>query len=170
MAKDKKTRYQELREECGYTREKVCELMGGFSHSKLVRIESGDQKPHPKDVYDLSRIYKTPSLCNYYCSHECDIGEKYVPEIRVKDLSQIVLEMLASLNTTEKKRERLIEICSDGVISKDEIRDFIDIQESLEKISITVETLQIWCERMRERGVIDKVAYEYELEQRKKRS
>ena len=52
----------------------------------------------------------------------------------------------------------------------DIIRDFIDIQESPEKISITVETLQIWCERMRERGVIDKVAYEYELEQRKKRS
>ena len=92
----------------------------------------------------MSDKYKQPSLCNYYCANQCPIGQEYVPEIKVKDLSQIVLEMLASLNSMGKQKDRLIEITADGRIDGDEIDDFIRIQEKLEKISITVETLQLW--------------------------
>ena len=34
----------------------------------------------------LSEIYGEPTLCNHYCSKDCPIGQKYVPEIKVKDL------------------------------------------------------------------------------------
>ena len=34
------------------------------------------------------------------------------------------------------------------------------IQEELEKISVAVETLQLWCERMLDTGAIDKAQYE----------
>ncbi|MBR2482028.1 MAG: XRE family transcriptional regulator, partial [Oscillospiraceae bacterium] len=95
----------------------------------------------------------------YYCANQCPIGQQYVPEIKVKDLSQIVLEMLASLNSMNKQRERLIEITVDGTISGDEIRDFVAIQEELERISIAVETLQLWSERMLATGAIDEVQY-----------
>ena len=96
----------------------------------------------------LSEIYGEPTLCNHYCSKECPIGEKYVPEVKVKDLAQIVLEMLSSLNSMKKSQERLIEITADGIIDDDEIKDFVFIQEELERISITVETLQLWVEQM----------------------
>lgn len=43
-----------------------------------------------------------------------------------------------------KKQERLIEITADGIIDNDELDDFIYIQEELEKISVNVETLQLW--------------------------
>ena len=66
----------------------------------------------------------------------------------MKELSSIVLEMLASLNSVSKSKDRLIEIAADGVISDDEIDDFIYIQNELERISITVETLQLWSEKM----------------------
>ena len=83
-----------------------------------------------------------------------------MPEVKIKDLSQIVLEMLASLNAMNKRKERLIEITADGVISGDELTDFIFIQEELERISITVETLQLWAERMLATGVIDAAQYQ----------
>ena len=67
--------------------------------------------------------------------------------------------MLASLNAMNKRKERLIEITADGAITGDELEDFIFIQEELERISITVETLQLWSERMLATGVIDKEAY-----------
>ena len=51
--------------------------------------------------------------------------------------------MISSLNSMSKKKDKLIEIIEDGKVTKDEIEDFIIIQESLEKISITVETLQL---------------------------
>ena len=107
----------------------------------------------------MSEKYKLPRLCNYYCANQCPIGQEYVPEIKTKELSQIVLEMLASLNSMNKKKERLIEITADGKISGDEIEDFIYIQEELERISITVETLQLWSERMIANGIIDEQKY-----------
>ena len=40
-----------------------------------------------------------------------------------------------------------------------ELRDFIAIQEELERISIAVETLQLWSERMLATGAIDLEQY-----------
>jgi hypothetical protein len=116
--------------------------------------------PHPDEVLLMSDKYMQPTLCNYYCANQCPIGAQYVPEIKIKDLSQIVLETIASLNTMQKQKDRLIEITVDGYISGDELADFVHIQEELEKISVAVETLQLWCERMVDTGAIDEVQYQ----------
>ena len=47
-----------------------------------------------------------------------------------------------------------------GKISGDELADFVQIQEELEKNSIAVETLQLWCERMLDTGAIDRTQYD----------
>lgn len=157
--KENKNRYQLAREELGLTREDASELLQVISADRLEKIENERIDPQPFDVLTMSQGYKRPSLCNYYCSHECPIGKQYVPEVQVKELSSIVLEMLASLNSVNKQKDRLIEITADGKISGDEIDDFIYIQEELERISITVETLQLWAEKMLANGVIDAEAY-----------
>jgi hypothetical protein len=82
----------------------------------------------------------------------------------VKELSSIVLEMLASLNSVSKSKDRLIEIAADGVISDEEIDDFIYIQNELERISITVETLQLWSEKMLATGKINAEQYHAKLD------
>lgn len=144
--------YKDIRKKHDMTRDEVCDkaslLNNPLQPERLERIENGKFPITPDEVMLLSEIYGEPALCNHYCSKECPIGEKYVPEIKVKDLSQIVLEMLASLNSMKKNQERLIEISADGIIDDDEIRDFIYIQNELEHISITVETLQLWVEKM----------------------
>ena len=157
--KENKNRYQLAREELGLTREDASELLQVISADRLEKIENERIDPQPFDVLTMSQGYKRPSLCNYYCSHECPIGKQYVPEVQVKELSSIVLEMLASLNSVNKQKDRLIEITADGKISGDEIDDFIYIQEELERISITVETLQLWAEKMLANGMIDADAY-----------
>lgn len=157
--KENKNIYQLRREELGLSREKASELLETMPAERIEKIESEKSLPHPDEVLLMSEAYKMPNLCNHYCANECPIGKQYVPEIKIKDLSQIVLEMLASLNSMHKKQERLIEITADGKIEGDEIKDFIHIQEELEKISITVETLQLWSEQMLADGTIDIEAY-----------
>ena len=71
-----------------------------------------------------------------------------------------MLETIASLNAMQRQKERLIEITVDGKISGDELADFVQIQEELEKISIAVETLQLWCEWMLDTGAIDRAQYD----------
>lgn len=157
--KENKNLYQLRREELGLSREKASELLESMPAERIEKIESEKSLPHPDEVLLMSEAYKMPNLCNHYCANECPIGKQYVPEIKIKDLSQIVLEMLASLNSMNRKQERLIEITADGKIEGDEIKDFIHIQEELEKISITVETLQFWSEQMLANGAIDIEAY-----------
>ena len=157
--KENKNIYHLRREELGLSREKASELLETMPPERIEKIESEKSLPHPDEVLLMSEAYKMPNLCNHYCANECPIGKQYVPEIKIKDLSQIVLEMLASLNSMHKKQERLIEITADGRIEGDEIKDFIHIQEELEKISITVETLQLWSEQMLANGTIDIEAY-----------
>lgn len=158
--KENKTIFQLSREELGYSREKASELLGWISPERIEKIENEKSMPHPDEILAMSIVYKNPKLCNFYCANLCPIGQEYVPEVKIKDLSQIVLEMLASLNAMRKKQERLIEITADGKISGDEVEDFIRIQEDLEKISITVETLQMWSERMLATGAIDMDTYQ----------
>ena len=157
--KENKNRYQLVREELGLSREKASDLLEIISPERLEKIENERSDPHPDEVLLMAQKYRKPSLCNYYCANQCPIGIEYVPEVQVKELSTIVLEMLASLNSVQKQRDRLIEIAADGRISGDEIDDFIFIQEELERISITVETLQLWSEKMLANGMIDAEAY-----------
>lgn len=157
--KANKNIYQELREEQKLSRERAAELLEVISPERIERIESEKMLPTPEDVLIMSEKYKSPSLCNHYCANQCPIGQQYVPEIKIKDLSQIVLEMLASLNSMQKRKDRLIEIAADGSIDADELDDFIFIQNELERISITVEALQLWVERMVATGAINMDAY-----------
>lgn len=157
--KENKNIYQQLREGLGLSREKASELTKGLTPERIEKIENEKTLPHPDEVLTMAEGYKAPHLCNYYCANECPIGQQYVPEIKIKDLSQIVLEMLASLNAMHRKQERLIEITADGIIDGDEVEDFIKIQEELEKISITVETLQLWSEQMLASGMINEQVY-----------
>ncbi len=157
--KEHKSEYQIRREELGLSREKASELLESISAERIERIESGKLNACPDEVVLMADKYRAPHLCNYYCANECEIGRKYVPEIKIKDLAQIVLEMLASLNSVKKRQERLIEITSDGVIDADEVEDFIQIQQELERISITAESLRLWSEKKLASGEIDINAY-----------
>ena len=146
--RENKNIYQLTRENLKLTRETASELLESIPPERIEKIENERSFPHPDEVRTMAEKYKKPDLCNYYCANQCPIGQEYVPEIKIKDLSQIVLEMLASLNAMNKRKDRLIEITADGKISDDELEDFLYIQEELERISITVETLQLWAEKM----------------------
>ena len=162
--KENKNIYQLTREGLKLTRDAASELLESIPPERIEKIENERSLPHPDEVLTMADKYKKPDLCNYYCANQCPIGQEYVPEIKIKDLSQIVLEMLASLNAMDRKKERLIEIAADGTISKDELDDFVRIQKELERISVTVETLQLWVEKMLANGRIDTEAYNKESE------
>ena len=153
--KENKNLYQKTRENLQLTREAAADLLECISPERIEKIENERSLPHPDEVLVMAEKYKQPGLCNYYCANQCPIGQQYVPEVKIKDLSQIVLEMLASLNSMGKQKDRLIEITADGKVTDDELGDFIYIQEELERISIAVETLQLWSERMLATGAID---------------
>lgn len=141
--KETKNIYQESRENCELTRDKASELLETISPDRLYKIEN-EKQPYPDEVLAMSKVYKRPELCNYYCTHECDIGKLYIPEVSVKELNQITLEMLATLNSLTREKERLVEIAVDGVISESEKPDFERIQATLNDMAAAISSLQLW--------------------------
>lgn len=144
--KENKNIYFQSREEAGLTRAQASELMGFISDSRIEKIESEKVIVHPEDVVAMAEAYKKPGLCNYYCSHECRIGEAYVPEVKLSSLAEISLGILSSINSLNLQKDRLIEIAEDGTLSEDELPDFLSIQDRLEKLSLTVDSLKLWME------------------------
>ncbi len=153
--RENKNIYFESREEAGLTRAQASELMEIISESRLEKMETGKTTIYPEDVVLMSKAYKKPGLCNYYCTHECRIGQDSVPEVKASTLSEIVLGMLSSLNALERQRDRLIDITADGEISDDELKDFAEIQKQLENIDMTVESLKLWVAKTISEGKID---------------
>ena len=154
--KEDKSIYFKARKDAGLTRAQASELIGSMSESRLEKIETGKTSIYPEDVVDLATAYKRQDLCNYYCTHECRIGQKTVPEVKVASLPEIVLGMLSALNSLNNQKDRLIDITADGVISDDEIEDFVAIQKQLDQIDSTVESLKLWVSSMIADGKIDK--------------
>lgn len=153
--KKNKNIYFQKREELKLTRDKASELLESISPERIEKIENERAEPHPEEILVMAEKYKSLELCNYYCSNQCPIGKQYVPEVEVENLSQIILKMLDSLNTVQDNQRRLISIAADGMIDDTEIDDFVNIQQELEKISITVEALQIWTRKMTANGLIN---------------
>ena len=145
--KENKNIYQISREEVGLTREAAAEKMDYISSDRIEKIEYEKSLPHPDEILAMAECYKNPALCNYFCSHECPIGKEYVPEVKMKELSQVTLEVLASLNAIEREKNRLIEITVDGEITEDEMEDFKEIQDRLSKISLAIDSLQLWVQK-----------------------
>lgn len=154
--KENKNIYQISRENLGYSRAEAAERLQFISADRIEKIENEKTHPYPDEILAMADCYKNPSLCNYFCSHECPIGQEYVPEVSVKSLSQITLEMLASLNSLTKQKERLIEITVDGEITEDELPDFIEIQKDLDRMSLIIDSLNLWVSNTIASGKLDK--------------
>lgn len=151
--------YTKLRKEANLTQQQASDKMPTISEDRLARIETEKIRVTPDDILEMAQAYHKPDLCNYYCTHECAIGKKTMKVIHAKELSAIILQMLASLNTVEKEKNELIEITADGKISNNELPAFARIQKELDEISNTVETLKLWVEQTIANGDIDETEY-----------
>ncbi len=145
--KPDKTIYQVFREEANLTREKASDLMDGVTASRIEKIEYEQQEPTPYDVVQMAACYKRPDLCNYYCSHRCDIGNKYVPSVEISTLPNIIIETIASLNDINPLTNRLLQIARDGKITDEEIPDFALISSKLDDISLAISSLNLWVDK-----------------------
>lgn len=157
----KKNIYRKIREDLHISREGVARKIvsiedGKYSsldYNRLVKIEDDSVRIFPDDVVALSKVYCKPELRNYYCCNECEIGKIDTPEITFKDnIHEILVNMVVSLEAVNNKKSRLMEILADGKIDCSEVEDFNQIQKELEKISITIEAISLWCEKMKNKN------------------
>lgn len=148
--------YMTVREELALTREKASSMICTqcISADRLEKIENRRLLARPDEILAIAEAYKAPAIINYYCTHDCDIGGRYISEVKPKELSQIAIETLNSLNKLSQVKDRLLEIVEDGTISADELEDFCTIKSNLDKIARAVESLQLWLNESVAKGTL----------------
>ena len=157
--RENKCIYQLAREELGLTRADATTYipgntefpgMDGVTESRLVKLEHGEATIQPEDVVAMAKRYNKPELRNYYCCNECAIGKLDTPEVTYNGgIHEILVNMAVSLKNVNHEKIRLMEILEDGKVDDEELADYEKISEELEHISMTIEALQLWCEKMK---------------------
>jgi len=143
------------REKNGLTREKASEKIDGISPSRLEKLENGRTTMQPEDVVMLARAYKEPKLCNYYCTHECALGRKKTPELAEKELPQIAIELVNAVSLLYREKDQILQIAEDGRVSREEYGDFSALKETISKLIVSAQTLDLWLETETAQGRID---------------
>ena len=103
----------------------------------------------------MEQGYENPTLSNYYCTHECPIGMKYVQKAELKDLPQLTVELLSALNAMEEEQKRLIDISVDGRVNEEERRQFDVILKKLAALDRAIRGMRIWIEHALHVGLMD---------------
>lgn len=152
--------YLEVRDRLELSRDEASELLETISSDKLGRIETEKQLPTPEDVMIMAEKYGDPGIMNYFCASQCPMGQKYVPRVEFDDLEKTVLKIVASLNSMNINKDKLIEIAEDGEITDDELMEFIRIEKELSRVSMAISKMEIWTEQMLSSGLIDRGKYE----------
>ena len=153
--KENKNIYQQSRENMELSREAAEELLGFVSADRIEKIESGKSAPHPDEVLAMEQGYENPELSNYYCTHECPIGMKYVQKAELKELPQLTVELLSALHAMEAEQNRLIDISVDGRVNDFERKQFDVILSKLAALDRSIRGMRIWIEHAIYTGKID---------------
>ena len=153
--KENKNVYQQSREARELSREAASEALQFVSADRIEKIESGKSMPHPDEVLLMEQGYGDPTLSNYYCTHECPIGMKYVQKAELKELPQLTVELLSALNAMEEEKNRLIDISVDGRVSDTERARFNVILQKLAALERAIRGMRIWIEHAMYTGKLD---------------
>ena len=113
---------------------------------RLLKIENGQKSPNPEDIESMAKVYDAPELRNYYCTKECPLGCDEKPFI-YDDLDKISVRLMSALHFLENANDRIYAILEDGEISENERAEFGNILETLNKISYSAGSLELWAEK-----------------------
>ena len=126
--------YQVAREAAGYTQEKAAELIG-ISVESLRSYELDKRIPPDKSVIKMIEIYDARYLAYQHLKTSAEVGQKFMPEVNLTDISTAILKLQKEVNDFLKLKDDLLDITCDGVISEDEKPRWETILKELDDIT-----------------------------------
>lgn len=113
---------------------------------RLLKIENGQKAPEPEDIAAMVKAYDAPELRNYYCSKECPLGCSNEPLI-YDDLDKISVRLMSALHFLEHAEDKIYAVLEDGKVTENEREEFQNILDTLDKISYSASSLQLWAKK-----------------------
>lgn len=125
-----------------------------ISRRRLEEIETGKREPYTDEILIMAEAYDAPYLVEHYCNHICKIGQKFgCKYVENKgDAYKATVMFIKSLKEAEQAKENILEILSDGKISKNEISMLDEAISKLNETMTDIINLKIALEKEKIKG------------------
>jgi len=133
MPQDYRNIYQIARESTGLTQKKASELID-ISVESIRAYETDRRIPPDKTVIKMIEIYGCQYLAYQHLKTSAEVGQKYMPNIELRDLPTAILRLQKEVTDFIKCRDELVDICCDGIITEEERPRYEAIIEELDHI------------------------------------
>ena len=90
-----------------------------IDRNRIENIELGKINPYQEEVVKMAEFYNAPELLNHFCC-TCPIGCRQFKKIGSYDIFKNSFGLIASLRSSSKIQQELIDILADGIIDEDE--------------------------------------------------
>lgn len=141
MAQEYRNIYQIARESTGFTQEKSSELLD-ISVDSLRAYEGGKRIPPDKIVIRMIEIYDTQYLAYQHLKTSAVIGQKYLPNIEIKELPVAILRLQKEVSDFINCKDLMIEIACDGIIDESERPQWNLIMKELDDVAEAIMALK----------------------------
>lgn len=125
--------------------EKVA-AMRYMDKAKVLDVENGKADPDPEFVKWMAQSYDAPELINYYCTHQCPLGDKK-DAIKKGSLEELSWHLLSGLHFLGEVEDKIFDLTRDGKISDAEKSEFTKIIDNLKALSVMAESLEVWAKK-----------------------
>ena len=125
-----------------------------ISRRRLEEIETGKREPYTDELLIMAEAYDAPYLVEHYCNHICKIGQKFgCKYVENKgDAYKATVMFIKSLKEAKQAKENILEILSDGKISKNEISMLDEAISKLNETMTDIINLKIALEKEKIKG------------------
>lgn len=141
MVQEYRNIYQIARESTGFTQEKSSELLD-ISVDSLRAYEGGKRIPPDKIVIRMIEIYDTQYLAYQHLKTSAEIGQKYLPNIEIKELPVAILRLQKEVSDFINCKDLMIEITCDGIIDESERPQWNSIMKELDDVVEAIMSLK----------------------------
>lgn len=124
--------------------EKVA-MLNFMDKAKVLDVENG-AAPDPEFVKWMAESYEAPELINYYCTHQCPLGDKK-EAIKNGSLEELSWHLLSGIYFLGDIKAKMFDLTRDGKISDAEKSEFIRIIDNLKSLAATAESLEVWAKK-----------------------
>ena len=128
------------------SREGAAEVMG-IDRTRLARIELGTLIPYPEEVVMMADSYNAPEIMNHYCTTECPIGKRMIPEAGLEQLDRMTIKILSAVGGVSDVGNIILGVVNDGQVSQEEIPQLEKVLNQLQDVAKSATELQIWMDK-----------------------
>lgn len=113
-----------------------------MSVESVRAYESGRRIPPDDVVIRMIEVYDAQYLAYQHLKTSAAVGQKYLPDVQIRDLPSAILRLQKEVTDFLKRRDQLVDITCDGVVSAAEKPQYDRIMKELDDIVAAIMSLK----------------------------